>query len=52
EPALAWQAAGPADWRRRPDDWPPTRYEEKAVAAGRRPVFLRFLRRPRRPSEA
>jgi tRNA (guanine-N7-)-methyltransferase len=28
----------------RPDDWPPTRYEEKALAAGRRPVYLRFTR--------
>src|SRR3546814_20418857 len=37
EPALAWQVAGPADWRHRPDDWPPTRYEEKALAAGRKP---------------
>jgi tRNA (guanine-N7-)-methyltransferase len=47
EPALAWQVAGPADWRRRPDDWPATRYEEKALTAGRRPAYLRFLRRPR-----
>ena len=47
EPALAWQAAGPADWRCRPTDWPPTRYEEKALAAGRRPAYLRFRRRPR-----
>lgn len=46
-PALAWQVRGPADWRRRDDDWPPTRYEEKALQAGRRPAYLRFLRRPR-----
>ncbi|HEY9539746.1 MAG TPA: tRNA (guanine(46)-N(7))-methyltransferase TrmB, partial [Kiloniellaceae bacterium] len=51
EPALAWQVAGPADWRHRPDDWPPTRYEEKALAAGRKPAYLRFLRRPRQASE-
>lgn len=44
EPRLAWQVGGPADWRERPVDWPPTRYEEKALAAGRRPVFLRFRR--------
>ena len=50
-PALAWQVAGPADWRRRPDDWPATRYEEKALAAGRRPAYLRFLRRPRGGAE-
>jgi tRNA (guanine-N7-)-methyltransferase len=47
EPRLDWQVAGPEDWRTRPADWPPTRYEEKALAAGRRPAFLRFLRRPR-----
>lgn len=39
---LVWLSEGPRDWRERPDDWPPTRYEEKAVAAGRRPYFLRF----------
>ena len=46
-PALAWQVSGPADWRRRPDDWPATRYEEKALRAGRRAAYLRLLRRPR-----
>ncbi len=46
-PAFAWQVAGPADWRRRDDDWPATRYEEKALKAGRRPAYLRFLRRSR-----
>jgi tRNA (guanine-N7-)-methyltransferase len=44
-PAFEWLARGPADWRERPEDWPPTRYEEKARAAGRMPAFLRFLRR-------
>ena len=39
-----WQAERPADWRERPADWPATRYEEKARKAGRKPVFLRFLR--------
>ena len=46
-PAFEWLARGPADWRVRPDDWPPTRYETKARAQGRHPVFLRFRRRPR-----
>jgi len=46
-PAFAWLAAGPADWRIRPADWPATRYEAKAIAAGRRPYFLRLRRRPR-----
>ena len=40
-----WLAQRPADWRTRPDDWPPTRYEEKARRAGRSPVFFRFQRR-------
>jgi tRNA (guanine-N7-)-methyltransferase len=44
---FAWLAEGPADWRERPADWPPTRYEAKAIAAGRRPYFLRLQRRPR-----
>jgi tRNA (guanine-N7-)-methyltransferase len=35
----------PADWRERTPDWPATRYEEKARAAGRMPAFLRFIRR-------
>lgn len=46
-PAFEWLAERAADWRERPADWPPTRYEEKALAAGRTPVFLRFRRRPR-----
>jgi tRNA (guanine-N7-)-methyltransferase len=46
-PSFAWLARGPDDWRRRSSDWPPTRYEEKAIAAGRRPTFLRFRRRAR-----
>ena len=44
-PAFDWMAAGPDDWRRRPDDWPQTRYEAKALAAGRAPLFLRLVRR-------
>jgi tRNA (guanine-N7-)-methyltransferase len=46
-PAFLWLAQGPRDWRERPAGWPPTRYEEKARAAGRVPLFLRFRRRPR-----
>lgn len=40
-----WLARCPADWRRRPDDWPATRYERKAIDAGRRPAYLRFAKR-------
>jgi tRNA (guanine-N7-)-methyltransferase len=46
-PAFAWTVGGPEDWQRRPADWPQTRYEAKALAAGRTPVFLRLARRPR-----
>jgi tRNA (guanine-N7-)-methyltransferase len=43
-PALRWTARGPADWRLRGPDWPQTRYEAKATAAGRRCYFFRFER--------
>jgi tRNA (guanine-N7-)-methyltransferase len=46
-PAFRWLARGPADWRLRPEDWPPTRYELKALGQGQKPVYLRFERRPR-----
>ncbi len=44
-PAFEWQVEGPDDWRRRPADWPETRYERKARAEGIEPVFLRYRRR-------
>ena len=44
-PAFEWQAACPADWRIRPEDWPQTRYEQKALREGRRGYFFRFIRR-------
>lgn len=44
-PDFVWLARRPADWRERPPDWPSTRYEAKARAAGRTPAFLRFVRR-------
>ena len=45
--AFEWQARRPDDWRRRPTDWPATRYEQKNRSGGLGPVFLRFKRRPR-----
>jgi tRNA (guanine-N7-)-methyltransferase len=42
-PAFEWLAERPADWRGRPADWPPTRYETKRIAGV--PVFLRLRRR-------
>ena len=35
----------PAPASERPDGWPPTRYEAKALAAGRRPMYWSFVRR-------
>ncbi|MEK9672021.1 MAG: tRNA (guanosine(46)-N7)-methyltransferase TrmB [Rhodospirillaceae bacterium] len=43
-PAFEWTARGPADWRDRPKDGFPTRYEEKQLA-GSKPVYLTFRRR-------
>jgi tRNA (guanine-N7-)-methyltransferase len=42
-----WTAVSARDWRERPPDWLPTRYEGKALAAGRKCVYLRFRRRKR-----
>lgn len=39
---LNWSAEGPKDWRIRSDDWPTTRYEQKAVREGRIPTYLTF----------
>jgi tRNA (guanine-N7-)-methyltransferase len=44
-PSFEWLARSSRDWRARPTDWPPTRYEEKARVAGRAPTFLRVRRR-------
>lgn len=44
EPRFAWLAERAADWRKPPDGWPGTRYENKALAAGRRPAYLSFAR--------
>lgn len=46
-PAFEWLVEGPDDWRKRPADWPQTRYEAKAIKAGRVPTFLRLRRLPR-----
>ena len=43
-PAFEWLARRPDDWRRRPGDWPPTRYEQKNRGGGKGPIFLRFRR--------
>ncbi len=43
-PSFRWTANCANDWRVRPDDWPETRYEAKAVREGRRCTYLRFAR--------
>jgi tRNA (guanine-N7-)-methyltransferase len=48
--AFRWLAEGPADWRFRPADWPPTRYENKALARGAFCAYLRFERRAEEPA--
>jgi tRNA (guanine-N7-)-methyltransferase len=42
--AFVWTASAPHDWQVRPADWPETRYEAKALAAGRRCTYLTFRR--------
>lgn len=43
-PAFIWTARTPGDWRHRPVDWPETRYEKKAIEAGRIASYLTFRR--------
>ncbi len=38
-----FEVTAPAEAR--PPDWPPTRYEAKALRAGRRPLYWRFIRK-------
>jgi tRNA (guanine-N7-)-methyltransferase len=40
-----WKAETAADWRHPWPGWAATRYEAKAIAAGRKPVYLTFVRR-------
>ncbi|KAB2855199.1 MAG: tRNA (guanosine(46)-N7)-methyltransferase TrmB, partial [Bauldia sp.] len=41
---FAWTAEKADDWRLPFPGWPGTRYEAKALAAGRRPAYLAFVR--------
>jgi tRNA (guanine-N7-)-methyltransferase len=41
---FVWLAERADDWRKRPADWPETRYERKALAEGRKSVYLRWRR--------
>lgn len=40
-----WLANSAADWCDQPLDWPETRYASKALRQGRRPYYLRFVRK-------
>lgn len=43
-PAFEWTAESADDWRTPFSNWPGTRYEAKALDAGRRPSYLEFRR--------
>ena len=43
--SFSWTARRPANWRTRPADAVSTRYERKALAAGRTCIYLEFRRR-------
>ena len=42
--SFRWTAQAASDWRQRGSDWPQTRYEAKALQAGRRCSYFRFQR--------
>lgn len=42
--AFRWRAETAQDWRNPWEGWTQTKYEAKAMAAGRRPVYLTFVR--------
>ena len=41
-PDFRWTASCGNDWKHEPVDWVQTKYQRKALAEGRRPVFLDF----------
>ena len=44
EPRFGWLAETSRDWLQRPADWPASKYEQKAIAAGRTPHYYRLRR--------
>ncbi|MEZ5757749.1 MAG: tRNA (guanosine(46)-N7)-methyltransferase TrmB [Emcibacteraceae bacterium] len=40
-----WKSDHPDNWHVRPDDWPPTRYEQKALKAGRKSAYMTFIKK-------
>ncbi|MEO1265803.1 MAG: tRNA (guanine(46)-N(7))-methyltransferase TrmB [Pseudomonadota bacterium] len=49
-PGWDWPARDRSDWTVRPEDWPRTRYEQKAEREGRRSSYFRFIRQPAAPN--
>jgi len=47
-PDFEWTARGPSDWKTRPQSWPRTRYEAKAIKGP--PSYLAWLRRKPGPA--
>lgn len=43
-PDFSWTAKNAADWQNPPENWVQTRYESKALKAGRIPTYLQFTR--------
>ena len=48
-PDFQWTARGPKDWKTRPEGWPPTRYEAKAIKGP--PSYLAWLRKMPDPAQ-
>lgn len=49
-PAFEWTARGSNDWKRRPEGWPPTRYEAKAIKGP--PSYLAWRRKKPDPGQS
>ena len=43
-PDFKWTAKTSADWRNEPADWVKTKYQQKAIREGRKPVFFEYER--------
>ncbi len=42
---FTWDAEKSADFVNAPDDWIPTKYEQKAIAESRKPIYLSFTKK-------
>ncbi|MBT5072291.1 MAG: tRNA (guanosine(46)-N7)-methyltransferase TrmB [Kordiimonadaceae bacterium] len=50
-PDFNWKSDHPDDWHNRPDDWPSTRYEKKALKQGRKSSYMTFIRTSRKATK-